>query len=368
MTSTSALFSPITLAGTELANRVAVSPMCQYSAHDGCATDWHMTHLGMLANSGAGLLVLEATAVERRGRITHGDLGLYNDESEAALARVLDHCRRFGTAKLGIQVAHAGRKASVKYPWQGGQPLKEGEDPWQTIAPSALPFADGWHTPREMTRADMETVRDAFVDTARRAARLGFDELELHGAHGYLLHEFLSPLSNRRTDAYGGSPQARMRFPLEVAEAVREVWPRDRAYGIRLTGSDWVAGGIEPADAVAFARELKARGLDFVCVSSGGNSPDARIKLEPNYQVPFAEAVRKGAQIPTRAVGLIATPRQAEAIVAEGKADMVALARAFIDNPHWAWSAARSLGSEVAMPPQYQRVGSKLWPAAFYTD
>jgi 2,4-dienoyl-CoA reductase-like NADH-dependent reductase (Old Yellow Enzyme family) len=365
---TSALFTPIQLAEVEFANRVVVSPMCQYSADDGCAGDWHMTHLGMLANSGAGLLVLEATAVERLGRITHGDLGLYNDHCEAALARVVDHCRRIGTAKLGIQIAHAGRKASAQVPWEGGRALGPDEDPWGTIAPSAIPFGPDWHTPREMTRADMNRVRDAHVEAALRALRIGFDEIEVHGAHGYLLHEFLSPLSNHRTDAYGGSPEARMRFPLEVVAAVRAVWPKERPLGMRITGRDWAEGGFEVGDAVAFARALKEVGVDFVCVTSGGLVPDAKIAVGPNYQTPFAEAVRREADMPTRAVGLIAMPRQAEAIVADGKADMVALARAFLDNPHWTWAAARALGAEVAQPPQYQRAGLRNWSAAFERD
>jgi NADPH2 dehydrogenase len=365
---TSALFQPIVFGNVELPNRIAVSPMCQYSADDGCASDWHMTHLGMLANSGAGLLVLEATAVERRGRISHTDLGLYSDHCEAALSRVVAHCRRIGSARLGIQLAHAGRKASVHAPWNGGGPLGADDDPWETIAPSPIPFGPGYPAPREMSLADMERVRDAHVAAARRALRIGFDEIEVHAAHGYLLHEFLSPVSNQRTDAYGGSRESRMRFPLEVAEAVRSVWPKDRALGMRITGRDWVEGGLEVEDAVAFARALKRIGLDFVCVSSGGISPDARIAVGPNYQVPFAEAVRREAGIPTRAVGLIATPRQAEAIVAEGKADMVALARAFLDNPHWAWQAAKVLEAEVARPPQYQRASQRNWPAAFFAD
>jgi 2,4-dienoyl-CoA reductase-like NADH-dependent reductase (Old Yellow Enzyme family) len=364
----SGLFTPIRVAEVEFANRIVVSPMCQYSAHDGCAGDWHATHLGMLANSGAGLLVFEASAVERRGRISHGDLGLYDDECEAALAGVVAHCRRIGTAKLGIQLAHAGRKASAQRPWEGGRPLSRAEDPWQTIAPSAVPFGADWHTPVAMTRADLERVRDAHAQAARRALRVGFDALEVHGAHGYLLHEFFSPISNRRTDEYGGSIAARMRFPLEVMEAVRTVWPKNCPLGMRITGCDWIEGGVEVADAVAFARELKSRGVDFVCVSSGGISPDAKITIAPNYQVPFAEAVRREAGIPTRAVGLIATARQAEAIVAQGKADMVALARAFLDNPHWAWAAARVLEADVARPAQYQRASARVWPAAFESD
>lgn len=361
---TSALFTPIRLADAELANRIVVSPMCQYSAHDGCASDWHLTHLGMLANSGAALLVLEATAIERRGRISHGDLGIYSDECEAALARVIAHCRRIGTARLGIQLAHAGRKASAQIPWLGGGALSAEQDAWETIAPSPVPLGPGWPTPREMTEADMARVRAGFVTAATRAARLGFDEIELHSAHGYLLHEFLSPLSNRRTDVYGGSADSRMRFPLEVAESVRAIWPKTRPLGARITGRDWVEGGLEIADAIAYAQALKRIGFDFLCVSSGGLVPDAKITLEPGYQVPFAEAVRREAGIATRAVGLIAGPRQCESIIAEGKADLVALARAFLDNPHWGWHAARVLGEQVALPPQYERAGMRNWPAA----
>ncbi|MET0741892.1 MAG: NADH:flavin oxidoreductase/NADH oxidase, partial [Microvirga sp.] len=347
---TSALFSPIRLGEVDFANRVVVAPMCQYSAHDGCAGDWHMTHLGMLANSGAALLVLEATAVERRGRISHGDLGLYDDDCEAAMDRVVAHCRRIGTAKIGIQLAHAGRKASSQVPWAGGKALGADEDPWETIAPSPIAFGPDWHTPREMTRADMDRVRDGWVAAVQRALRIGFDEIEIHAAHGYLLHEFLSPLTNRRQDDYGGNLEARMRFPLEVAAAVRDAWPRSRALGARITGSDWTDDGIDVSDAVAFAARLKEIGFDFVCVSSGGAVPDAKIRIRPHYQVPFAEAVRRETGLPTRAVGLIARPKQAEAVIADGQADMVALARAFLDDPHWGWHAAKDLGADVARP------------------
>ncbi|MBM6595658.1 NADH:flavin oxidoreductase/NADH oxidase [Microvirga sp. BT291] len=362
------LFSPIRLANADLPNRIVVAPMCQYSANDGCASDWHLTHLGSLANSGAGLVVVEATAVERRGRITHGDLGLYDDACEAALLRVVNHCRRIGTARMGVQIAHAGRKASTQIPWEGGQALGPEQDPWQTIAPSAMPYRPDWHTPREMTQEDIDRVREAHVDAARRALRIGFDEIELHAAHGYLLHEFLSPLTNKRTDRYGGSLEARMRFPLEIAQAVRAVWPTDKPLGIRITGSDWASGGIEVPDAVAFAKALEAVGIDFICVSSGGLVPEAKIAVGPNYQVPFAEAVKRQVSIPVRAVGLIGTPRQAEKIIAEGRADMVALARAFLDNPHWGWHAAKVLGGDVARPLQYARAAHHHWPAAFYTD
>jgi 2,4-dienoyl-CoA reductase-like NADH-dependent reductase (Old Yellow Enzyme family) len=362
------LFSPIELAGLTLDNRVVVSPMCQYSADDGCANDWHLTHLGMLANSGAGLVVVEATAVERRGRISHGCLGIYSDACEQALARVVAHCRHIGTAKLGIQIGHAGRKASAQRPWDGGQALAAEADPWPTIAPSAIPFGAGWHTPRAMEADDLAAVRTAFVTSAERAVRIGFDAIELHLAHGYLMHAFISPIANRRSDGYGGSRDARMRFPLEVAAAVRAVVPRRIALGARITGSDWTDGGLTPEDAVAQAAALKEAGLDFVCVSSGGIAADTRITLGPGYQVPFAETVRRGTGMPTRAVGLIATPAQAEAIIAEGKADMVAMARAFLDNPHWGWHAAQALGAEVRRPPQYLRAAPKTWPGASYRD
>ncbi|MBI4274111.1 MAG: NADH:flavin oxidoreductase/NADH oxidase [Rhizobiales bacterium] len=362
---TSALFSSIRLGGLELSNRIVVSPMCQYSADDGCANDWHLTHLGMLANSGAALLVVEASGVERSGRITHGCLGIYSDDCEAALARVVAHCRRIGTAKLGIQLAHAGRKASAQLPWQGGQALTAGADPWPTIAPSAIPFGPNWHTPREMTEDDMTRVREAFVTAAKRAMRIGFDAIELHMAHGYLMHSFVSPISNKRTDGYGGSLDNRMRYPCEIARAVRAVTPKNIALGARITGSDWTEGGLTADDAAMFATALKNAGLDFVCVSSGGITAETRNPPDLGYNAPLAATVKKSAGIAVRTVGLIVDPKQAEAIVAEGKADMVSLARAMLDDPHWGWHAARALGADVQRPPQYLRAGPKLWaPAA----
>lgn len=362
----SVLFSPFRLAELDLGNRIVVSPMCQYSADDGCASEWHFTHLGMLANSGADLVVLEATGVERHGRITHGCLGLYSDACEAALARVLAHCRRIGGARFGIQLAHAGRKASSQRPWEGGQGLKDGEDPWETLAPSALAFGAAWPVPRAMTEADCARVIASFTDAARRAVRLGFDAIEIHAAHGYLLHSFLSPISNLRTDQYGGSPQARMRFPLEVAAAVRAVVPRGTPLGARITGSDWKEGGLELVDAIAFAGALKEHGFDYVCVSSGGITADTRNPNAPGYNIELAAQVRREASIATRVVGLIVRPEQAEAILAEGKADMVALARAMLDDPHWGWHAAQALNAEVKAPLQYQRAAPKLWPGASY--
>src|SRR6202167_4624303 len=316
----SALFSPIKLAELTLPNRIVVAPMCQYSADDGVGNDWHMTHLGMLANSGAGLLILEATHVERLGRITHGCLGLYSDACEDALARIVAHCRRIGSAKLGIQLAHAGRKASSQRPWEGAKALPPGEDPWPPIAPSALPFGPGWHTPRAMTEEDMARVRAAFTDAAKRAVRIGFDAVELHFAHGYLLHSFVSPLSNKRNDAYGGSFEGRMRFPLGVGRSVRAAVPRNVPLGARITGTDWVEGGLTTDDAVAMGKALKAAGLDYIDVSSANITPDSRWPSEPGFNVPAAERVRREAGIPVRAVGMITSAEQAEAIVADGKA------------------------------------------------
>jgi len=361
----SALFSPFRLAGLELANRIVVAPMCQYSGDDGCANDWHLMHLGMLANSGAALVVVEATHVERHGRITHGCLGLYSEDNEAALARVMHSARRAGTAKFGIQIAHSGRKGSSQKPWEGGGQLKPEADPWPTIAASPIPFGDGWQTPREVTEADMERVRAAFVSAAKRALRIGFDEIELHFAHGYLAHGFMSPISNKRTDQYGGSFENRLRFPLSIARAVRAVVPKEVPLGARITGSDWREGGLTPDDAVAIAKALKGEHLDFICISSGGVAAGIHNPTEPGYNVPIATRVKKEAGIAIRTVGLILKADHAEEIVATGQVDMVSMARAFLDDPHWGWHAAKALGAEVARPVQYARAGPKLWaPAA----
>jgi NADPH2 dehydrogenase len=358
----SVLFSPIRLADLELDNRIVVSPMCQYSANDGCASDWHLTHLGMLANSGAGLLVVEMTDVERHGRITHGCLGLYSDACEAALARVIAHCRRIGIAKLGIQLAHAGRKGSAQPPWAGGQALKPNEDAWETIAPTAISFGNGWPTPRAMNEDDIKRVREAFVAAAQRAMSIGFDAIEMHMAHGYLLHSFVSPISNKRTDGYGGSREGRMRFPLEIARAVRGVVPKSTPIGARISANDWMEGGLTVDDGIVFARALRDAGLDYVDVSSGGIAVETRNPTEPGYNVPLVEKIKRETGMVTRTVGLIVTPLQAEAIVADGKSDMVTLARAMLDDPHWGWHAAQLLGAEVKRPPQYLRAGPALWP------
>ncbi len=360
---TSKLFSPIRLRGLELANRVVVAPMCQYSAVDGAMSDWHVMHLGALANSGAGLLIFEATGVELEGRISLGCPALATDEHERAMKRVVDACRRFGSAKLALQIAHAGRKASVKLSWEGGDPLT-GDKAWVTKSASALPFQQGWHTPKAMTLDDIEALKARFVDTTRRADRIGFDLIELHGAHGYLMHQFLSPLSNKRTDKYGGSLENRVRLPLEIFAAMREVWPKEKPLGIRISAVDWVEGGITIEDSIAFAHGLKTVGCDFIDVSSGGNDPAQKIKLGPGYQVPFAAAIRKATGMPVMAVGLITEAEQAEAIIANGDADFAALARAFLDDPHWAIHAAYRLGAEPMVARQYLRATVKTWPPA----
>ncbi|UZE48893.1 NADH:flavin oxidoreductase/NADH oxidase [Rhodopseudomonas sp. P2A-2r] len=351
----SALFSPITLRGLTLPNRIVISPMCQYSSEDGKANEWHVIHLGSLALSGAGLLCLEATAVEALGRITPGDLGLYDDATEQALKTALAAIRKHSKMPVAMQVAHAGRKASSHAPWDGGQQIPVSEGGWIANAPSALAQKPGEVAPVPFDEAGLARVRDAFIATARRAARLGIDALEIHAAHGYLLHEFLSPISNQRSDAYGGSLENRMRFPLEVFDAVRGAFPEDRPVGVRVSSTDWVEGGWDLEQTIVFAKELKKRGVDWIDASSGGVSPLQKIALSPGYQVPFAEAIKAATGLPTIAVGLITDPQQAEEIVASGKADMVALARGVLYDPRWPWHAAAVLGATVEAPPQYWR-------------
>ncbi len=365
---TSALFSPYKINGLELANRIIVAPMCQYSADDGVPSPWHITHLGMLANSGASMVVVEASGVERIGRITHGCTGIYSDACEDAFARIIAHCKRIGTAKFGIQIGHAGRKASSQRPWEGGVGLKAEQDPWPTVGPSAIAPGAAWPAPRAMDEADMNRVRDAFVNAAKRSLRAGFDEIELHMAHGYLLHSFVSPISNKRNDSYGGSLEGRMKFPLEVLSAVRAALPKGFPLGARISATDWMEGGLTGDDSVVWVKAMKDVGLDFVCVSSGGVTAEVRTPTTPGYNVPVAEQIKRETGIATRAVGLIATPKQAEEIVASGKADMIALGRAMLDEPHWAWRAAHELGAEVARPNQYLRTSAKMWPGVGYRD
>ena len=362
---TSALFKSIKLRELNLPNRIMVSPMCQYSATDGNAGDWHLIHLGQLALGGVGLLCIEATAVEAVGRITFGCLGLYSDDNEAALRRLLAALRHHADTPLAIQLAHAGRKASSHTPWDGGKLIAPGAGGWEPIAPSALPFSPTEAAPREMNAADLTRVRDAFVKAAQRAARLGIDAVELHAAHGYLLHEFLSPLSNQRSDSYGGSLENRMRFPLEVFAAVRKVWPQAKPLGVRISASDWIEGGWDLTQSIEFARRLKILGCDWIDASSGGLAPGQKITLGPGYQVQFAEAIRRETGIPTIAVGLITEPKQAEDIVVSGRADMVALARGLLYEPHWAWRAAAELGGEVRAPKQYWRAPPRGAEAIF---
>ncbi|MDN4590310.1 oxidoreductase [Xenophilus aerolatus] len=369
----STLFSERALGPLTLPNRIVIAPMCQYSAEDGNAGDWHLIHLGQLALSGAGLLVIEATAVEEAGRITPGDLGLYSDDNEAALARVLAALRRHSSMPIGIQLGHAGRKASSHVPWHGGASLTQEEGAWDTYAPSALPHAPGEPPPLALDGAGLARVKAAFVQAAKRAERLGLQSIELHAAHGYLLHQFLSPVANRRTDAYGGSLEKRMRFPLEVFEAVRAAVSSHVAVGVRLSATDWLEGEADAESwtveqSIAFARALEARGADFIHVSSGGVSPRQKIGLGPNYQVPFAERIRASCGLPTIAVGLITEPAQAEAIVAEGKADFVAIARAILFEPHWPWRAAAELGANVQAPPQYWRSQPRNFKNVFGPD
>ena len=351
----SALFRPIEFRGLRLENRIMVSPMCQYSARDGSASDWHLIHLGHLALGGAGILFVEATGVNAEGRITPGCLGLYSDANEAALARVVRELRARSPMPLGIQLAHAGRKASSRVPWEGGTLIPASEGGWVPVAPSAVPHSEGEPAPHALSRAGIDALKRDFATAARRAERIGFDAIEIHAAHGYLLHTFLSPLSNLRTDEYGGPLENRMRLVLEVFEAMRAAWPVNKPLGVRVSATDWVDGGWDLAQTLVLAKALKARGCDWIDASSGGVSPRQKIALGPGYQVGFADAIRAEAGIPAIAVGLITEPRQAERIVASGQADMVALARAMLYDPRWAWHAAAELGAQVWAPEQYWR-------------
>ncbi|MGJ4729732.1 NADH:flavin oxidoreductase/NADH oxidase [Luteimonas sp. SDU101] len=351
------LFSPLGLGPLRLLNRIVVAPMCQYSAEDGRASDWHVQHWANLALSGAGLVMVEATAVEPRGRISWADLGLWDDATEQAFAQALVTARRWSPARIGVQLAHAGRKASTHRPWEHGGAWIAPDQPrgWRTLAPSAIAYAQDGPAPQALDAAEIDRVVAAFAASARRAARLGLDLVELHAAHGYLLHQFLSPLSNRRTDAYGGSLDNRMRLVLRVFDAVAAELPASVALGIRISATDWVAGGWDLDQSIALARVLDARGCHFIDVSSGGLHPAQQIVPEPGYQVPLAEAIRREVGMPVIAVGLITEPAQAEAILAEGRADAVALARGMLYDPRWPWHAAAALGDHAPAPPQYLR-------------
>ncbi|MDZ4058023.1 MAG: NADH:flavin oxidoreductase/NADH oxidase [Polynucleobacter sp.] len=351
----SELFSPYELGTLQLKNRIVIAPMCQYSANDGNASDWHKVHLGHLLLSSAGLLTLEATAVEPVGRISPHDLGLWSDENEQSLKRVLTDVRQYSSMPIAIQLSHAGRKASSHVPWAGGQLIPVEQGGWTPLAPSAVPHFPSEPAPAALDGKALGRIRDAFALAAHRAHRIGIDAIEMHAAHGYLLHQFLSPLSNQRTDEYGGSLVNRMRFPLEVFDAIRTAMPVSMPVGVRISGTDWVEGGWDIEQSIVFADELRDRGCAFIHVSSGGLSPMQKIPLGPNYQVGLAESVRRATGLPTVAVGLITEPQQAEDIVASGQADMVALARAILFNPRWPWHAAAALGGQVEAPAPYWR-------------
>lgn len=351
----SLLFSPLPLRDLVIRNRVFVSPMCQYSARDGAPDNWHLVHLGSRAVGGAGLVMAEATAVAPEGRISPADTGIWNDLQAEAFRPIAEFIRSQG-AVPAIQIAHAGRKASTSAPWLRGKPLQPEGGAWETIAPSPIPFTDGYATPREMSHSDISSVVDAFAFAALRALRAGFDVIEIHAAHGYLLHEFLSPLSNHRTDEYGGALENRMRMVLQVAEAVRASIPRTLPVFVRISATDWTEGGWDLPQSIALARALARVGIDFIDCSSGGNVPKANIPVGPGYQAPFAEAIRREASIATGAVGMIIEPAQAEQILAAGQADAVLLARSFLYDPYWPLHAAEALGAEMEWPVQYGRV------------
>ena len=358
------LFQPFAVGGLSLTNRIVIAPMCQYSATDGCMTDWHLIHLGHLALSGAGPLTIEATAVSPAGRISFGDVGLYDAATEAAMARVLEGVRRHSDIPIAIQLSHAGRKASTDLPWRGGrQVASDAENGWQTVAPSAVPFTDTDNAPTQLDAAALDCLVDAFTSATRRAARLGLDAVQLHGAHGYLLHQFLSPLSNRRDDDYGGSLENRMRFPLAVFEAVRRSFPADKPVTMRVSGTDWLENGWDIEQTVAFAHELERRGCAAIHVSSGGLDPRQQIPVGLGYQVPLARAVKQATTLPVVAVGLITEPEHAEAILGSGDADLIALARAILYDPRWPWHAAAELGAQVTAPNQYLRSQPRRFPA-----
>jgi 2,4-dienoyl-CoA reductase-like NADH-dependent reductase (Old Yellow Enzyme family) len=360
------LFEPLTIGSLQLANRIVIAPMCQYSAIDGCMTDWHLIHLGQLALSGAALLTIEATAVLPEGRISYADVGLWDDRTEAAMARTLAGIRTWSDMPIAIQLAHAGRKASTEVPWLGGAQLPpDHPNGWQSVGPSAIPFSANDNPPLALDRAAMIDVRQAFVAAALRAARLGIDAVQIHAAHGYLLHEFLSPLSNRRDDEFGGSLENRMRFPLEVFDAVRDAFPSDRAVSMRVSGTDWVDGGWTLEETLVFAQALDQRGCSAIHVSSGGLHPSQAIPVGPGYQVPLARAVKASVAMPVVAVGLITDYDHAESIIGTGDADLVALARAMLYNPRWPWHAAAHLGASVKAPSQYLRSQPRQFPDLF---
>ena len=359
-----ALFTPLRVGKLELTNRIVIAPMCQYSAVDGCMTDWHLIHLGSLALSGAALLTIEATAVLPEGRITWADTGLWDEATQAAIGRTLDSVRRWSDMPIAIQLAHAGRKASCELPWLGGKQLAPGTPHgWPTSAPSGVAYAEGQVPPVALDHAGLKTIREAFAAAARRASELQIDVIQIHAAHGYLLHEFLSPLSNHRSDEYGGRLENRTRFPLEVFDAVRAAFPPHRAVSVRVSGTDWMDGGWSIEETVAFAQMLERRGCGAVHVSSGGLHPAQKVLIAPGYQVPLARAVKAAVRMPVIAVGLITAFEHAESIIATGDADLIALARTILYDPRWPWHAAAALGAKARAPVQYLRAAPKLLAA-----
>ncbi|PSH57495.1 NADH:flavin oxidoreductase/NADH oxidase [Phyllobacterium sophorae] len=360
------LFSPVSIGGLTLRNRIVIAPMCQYSAQDGHMTDWHLIHLGTMAHSGAGILTIEATAVSPEGRISYGDVGLYSDQCEAAMRRTLDGVRRWSDMPIAIQLGHAGRKASSEVPWKGGRQIAPDQPGgWKTMAPSGIPFHASYDAPMALDRDGLARLRAAFADSARRAARLDLAAVQIHGAHGYLLHQFLSPLSNQRTDEYGGTLENRMRFPLEVFETVREAFPADRPVTMRVSATDWTDGGWNVDQTIAFAQALEQRGCAAIHVSSGGLAVNQQIAVGPSYQVPFARAVKAATRMPVIAVGLITEFEQAEAIIGTGDADLIAIARAILYDPRWPWHAAAHFGESVSAPDQYLRCQPRQFPSLF---
>jgi 2,4-dienoyl-CoA reductase-like NADH-dependent reductase (Old Yellow Enzyme family) len=350
----SALFSPLTLRGITFANRIFVSPMCQYSCTDGMPTEWHLVHLGSRAVGGAALVMTEAAAVVPEGRISPEDAGMWNDAQRDAWAPIARFIKAQGSVPA-MQLAHAGRKASTYAPWRGHGAVDPNNGGWPVVGPSAAAFSPAYPTPAEMTAADIAACVVAFAQAARRALEAGFEVIEIHAAHGYLLHEFLSPLSNTRTDELGGVLENRMRFPLQVIRAVRAAWPDHLPVFLRISATDWKDGGWDLAQSIALAQRARDAGVDLIDVSTGGNAVDQKVTLRPGYQVPFAHAIREAAAMPTGAVGLISEPVQAEQIVAEGSADAVFLARALLRDPYWPRHAARTLGVSMAWPDQYKR-------------
>ncbi|QIO64006.1 NADH:flavin oxidoreductase/NADH oxidase [Rhizobium leguminosarum] len=354
--STPALFKPIKIKDLKLHNRIVIAPMCQYSAEEGCMNEWHLIHLGKLALSGAGLLTIEATAVLPEGRITYADLGLYSDQNYAAMSLTIESIRRWSEMPIGLQLSHAGRKASTDVPWSGGrQFLPTHELGWQTYAPSTVPYDAQGAAPLHLDKARLTRIRDAFASATARASRIGLDVIQVHAAHGYLLHQFLSPLTNHRDDEYGGSLEKSNAVSIEVFDSVRSAFPAHKPVSVRISATDWVAGGLDLEQTLVFVSELEKRGCDVLHVSSGGLHPSQKIPVGPSYQVPLARAVRQQAHIPVVAVGQITGYDQAEAIVGTGDADMVALARTILFDPNWPWHAAAQLGGKVHVPNQYLR-------------